>query len=83
MAFSDFNLRTALQTFGLTEQRDVDLFADVAPLNTSEFLRKWLDEFAPVAVGVNTEKARSEFIITPMHMAGNGVRDVISSHGRA
>jgi hypothetical protein len=65
MAFSDFDLRTALQTFGLTEQRDADLFAATPPLEPSPFLRVWLDEFAPVAVGVNTEKARSEFIISP------------------
>ena len=32
----------------------------------SPFLRVWLDEFAPVAAGVNTEKARSEFIIMPI-----------------
>lgn len=66
MAFSDFDLRAALQTFGLTEERDADLYADVPPLEPSEFLRVWLDEFAPVAVGVNSEKARSEFIIAPI-----------------
>ncbi len=65
MAFSDFDLRGALQAFGLTEERDAALFADVAPLVPSPFLQVWLDEFAPVAVGVNSEKARSEFIIAP------------------
>ncbi len=66
MAFSDFDLKTAVQKFALTEVRDTDLFAGVEPLEPSEFLRVWLDEFAPVALGVNTEKARSEFIIAPM-----------------
>jgi hypothetical protein len=66
MFLSDFDLRTALQTFGLTVQRDIDLFASVAPLETSEFLRTWLDEFGPVALGVNSEKARSVFLITPI-----------------
>jgi hypothetical protein len=66
MAFSDFDLRRALDTFGLTEVRDVDLFADVAPLEPSSFVRVWLEEFAPVAIGVNSEKARSEFIIAPL-----------------
>lgn len=66
MSFSDFDLRTAVQTFGLTEVRDIDLFADVAPLEPSEFLKTWLETFAPVALGVNSEKARSEFIIAPM-----------------
>lgn len=66
MAFSDFDLKTAVQSFGLTEDRDTDLFAGVEPLEPSEFLRIWLETFAPVAAGVNSEKARSEFIIAPM-----------------
>lgn len=65
MAFSDFDLRGALQSFGLTEVRDRDLFKTVPQLEPSEFLEVWLREFAPVAVGVNSEKARSEFIIAP------------------
>lgn len=66
MAFSDFDLRRAVEAFGLAEDRDTDLFRDVAPLEPSAFVRVWLDEFAPVAVGVNSEKARSEFIIAPL-----------------
>ena len=66
MAFSDFDLRTAVHQFGLREKRDAALFRNVVPLGPSDFLRQWLDEFAPVALGVNTEKARSEFIIAPV-----------------
>lgn len=66
MAYGDFDLKTAIRTFGLTENRDTNLFQDVKPLEPSEFLRTWLDEFAPVALGINSEKARSEFIITPI-----------------
>jgi len=66
MAFGDFDLKTAVQKFGLTEDRNTDLFAAVEPLELSEFLRAWLNEFAPVALGVNSEKARSEFIIAPI-----------------
>jgi hypothetical protein len=66
MAFSDFDLKTAVHTFALTEDRDTDLFAAVEPVQPSEFLRVWLEKLAPVAMGVNSEKARSEFIITPM-----------------
>ncbi len=62
MSYADYDLRTAVQTFGLTEGRDTDIFAAVGPLEPSEFLRVWLDEFAPLALGVNTERARSEFI---------------------
>jgi hypothetical protein len=66
MAFSDFDLKTAVRTFALAEERDTDLFADVEPLEPSESLRAWLERLAPVALGVNSEKARSEFIITPL-----------------
>src|SRR5438445_8264862 len=66
MAFSDFDLKTAVSKFALTEDRDTDLFVGVEPLEPSEFLRVWLEQFAPVALGVNSEKARSEFIIAPI-----------------
>src|SRR5438105_1717349 len=66
MSFSDFDLRRAVETFGLQEDRDSDLFAAVEPLVPSAFVRVWLDEFAPVALGVNSERARSEFIIAPV-----------------
>ena len=65
MAYADFDLKRAVHTFGLTEERNTDLFAGIEPLEPSEFLRVWLDEFAPLALGVNSEKARSEFIIAP------------------
>lgn len=65
MTFSDFTLRSALRDFGLTEERDTDLFADVPPLEPSPFLRVWLDEFAPVAIGVGSEFARNAYIIAP------------------
>ncbi|MGL4555401.1 MAG: hypothetical protein ACRC33_29890 [Gemmataceae bacterium] len=66
MAFSDFTLRAALEAFALTEERDTDLFAGVPPLEPSASLRAWLDRFAPIAVGVNSELARSTFIIAPV-----------------
>ena len=50
----------------LTDERDADLFAAVPPLEPGAGLKAWLEELAPVAVGVNTEKARSEFIIAPV-----------------
>jgi hypothetical protein len=66
MAYSDFDLKTVVRTFGLVEDRAIDLFADVAPIEPGESLRTWLDELAPVALGINSEKARSEFIIAPI-----------------
>jgi hypothetical protein len=66
MAFSDFDLKTAVHKFALTEHRDTDLFSAVEPLQPSESLRVWLETFGPVALGVNSERARSEFIIAPV-----------------
>ncbi len=70
MAFSDFTLRSAVETFALQEERDRDLFARVAPLQLSEFTRGWLDELAPIAVSVNSEAARSQYIIAPLLVEG-------------
>jgi hypothetical protein len=66
MAFADFDLRRAVEKFHLEEDREADLFPGVAPLELTGFLRVWLDEFAPVALGVNSDQARSAFIITPL-----------------
>lgn len=66
MAFSDFDLRAVVDRFALREDLGTDLFADVPPLEPTEFTRTWLQELAPVAQGVNSEKARSEFIIAPL-----------------
>lgn len=78
MAYADFDLKRAVHTFGLTEDRNTNLFASIEPIEPSDFLQAWLDELAPVALGVNSEKARSELIIAPMlvetkRRAGNEV----------
>jgi hypothetical protein len=66
MAFADFDLKTAVQRFQLSEDRKTNLFRGVEPIEPSGYLRDWLDEFAPVALGINTEQARREYIIAPI-----------------
>jgi hypothetical protein len=66
MAFSDFDLKKAIHTFALTEIWGTDIFVSVEALEPSKSLRDWLDTFAPVALGVGSERARSEFIIAPI-----------------
>jgi hypothetical protein len=66
MAYADFDLKTAVRTFGLTTDRDADVFAAAEPLEPSRYLRDWLEEFAPLALGINTERARSGFLIAPV-----------------
>jgi hypothetical protein len=62
MAFNEFDLKTAVQRFELVEDRRTDVFKDVALLAPSDYLRDWLADFAPVALGINTEQARREYI---------------------
>ena len=66
VAYSDFDLKTALRTFGLVEERNRDLFSAVEPIEPSPPLVDWLAEVGPVALGINTEKAKSESIIFPI-----------------
>ena len=66
MSYGDFDLKTALRTFGLVEERDGDLFSAIEPVEPNPYLVGWLAEFGPVALGINTEMARSTYIITPI-----------------
>jgi hypothetical protein len=68
MAYSDFDLRTARERFGLTLEEGQDLFAAAPEVAVSPQLRLFLDEWAPAALAMNTEKARSEMIIAPILM---------------
>lgn len=66
MAYAHFDLKTAVHKFELARNESSDLFASVEPVAPSESLVQWLDDFAPVALGINTEQARREYIIAPV-----------------
>jgi len=66
MAYSDFSLALARDTFGLTLAEGRDLFAAVAPVHPSEMLTTVLNDYIPLATAISTEKARSEFLIAPV-----------------
>jgi hypothetical protein len=66
MAYSDFTLAAACEAFSLDLQEEVDLFSAAASVPVSPLLREILDEYFPLATAINTEKARSEFIIAPI-----------------
>jgi hypothetical protein len=68
MPYSDFDLRTVRERFGLTLTEEVDLFVANAEIEPGEWLRQTLTEWAPAALAMNTEKARSEMIIAPILM---------------
>jgi len=66
MAYSDFTLEGACDSFKLDLRQDEDLFASVPAARVSPFLRTLLDEFIPLGTSIHTEKARSEFIVAPI-----------------
>ncbi len=72
MAYSDFDLLTVQERFGLTLVEDIDLFAAVTEMVPGERLRLMLAEWAPAALAMNTEKARSEMITAPILMDAVG-----------
>jgi hypothetical protein len=51
MAFAQFDLKTAVSRFELSEERKIDLFAHVEPIDPSDWLRNILAELAPIASG--------------------------------
>jgi hypothetical protein len=66
MAYSDFSLQTVSERFALALDETKDLFPTVAEVTASEWLRDFVAEWAPIALAMNTEKARSEMIIAPI-----------------
>jgi hypothetical protein len=63
MAYSEFNLQTVSDKFNLTVQRQTQHFATMPPVSVSMLLKTLLEVQVPIAVAINTEKARSELIV--------------------
>ncbi|MBD2136738.1 hypothetical protein H6F32_03835 [Anabaena sp. FACHB-1237] len=66
MAYSDFKLSEIIQKFELTLNEVSGLFADVSEEEPSDLLTIILKENVDLANSINTEKARSEMIISPI-----------------
>jgi len=66
MFYSEFSLTKAKQEFSLTTLEKRDIFADVPELASSKLLTEILNYNLPIALGSNSEKARSELIIAPI-----------------
>lgn len=66
MSYSQFTLDRVKTDFDLTIQEDQPLFTDLVELNPSPLLQQILQEYLPLALAINSEKARSEFIIAPI-----------------
>ena len=66
MAYSNFSLGDVIKRFGLILKDKNDLFANIPEVGYSEYLDFTLKYNLRIASKINTEKARSEMIITPI-----------------
>jgi len=66
MPYSDFSLEKVKRTFELETSEIVDLFGDIPELECSDLLTETLRYNVPLALASNSEKARSEMIISPI-----------------
>lgn len=66
MAYSDFSLTDVKEKLGLALMEKVSLFSQTAALDYSDHLKETLKYNIPLATSINTEKARSELIVTPV-----------------
>lgn len=66
MAYSNFTLDKVQAEFDLILHEDRNLFAEVPGVQPSSHFQQTLDEYLPLATAINTEKARSEFLIAPI-----------------
>ena len=64
LSYSKFTLENAQKNFELTLEENQDLFDAIKPVKPSEILTTILREYIPLATAVNTEKARSELLIS-------------------
>ncbi len=66
MPYSDFTIADLKLQFGLAIDESGDLFADEAEADLPAGLAATLARYLPLAMNVNTEKARSELVISPV-----------------
>lgn len=66
MAYNDFTLREIKQKFNLTLVEVAGAFSTIPPKKPSFVLETLLKDNIPLALAINTEKARSELLISPV-----------------
>ena len=66
MAFSDFTLPLVKERLGLILDESADLFATTSEADLPPGLIDTLRRYLPLALNLNTEKARSELVIAPV-----------------
>jgi len=66
MSYSDFSIEALKRDFDLTLVEDKPIFPVAPTAEVPESLSRLLERYVPLALNINTEKARSEFIIAPV-----------------
>ena len=66
MPYSSFTLESVLQAFPLEKADIQGLFSAIEPIEPSTLLTKTLARNVPLAAAINTEKAKSEMIVSPV-----------------
>ena len=66
MTYSDFTLPRVQAEFGLNLQTVPDLFAGIRPASIDPAFQARLNRYTRLALAINTEKARSEWLIAPL-----------------
>ncbi|HZG40918.1 MAG TPA: hypothetical protein VEZ50_19745 [Nodosilinea sp.] len=67
MSYKDFTLEKVRKQFGLAIESNQDLFIRAnQPLPLTQEFTNYLNYSVPLALSINTEKARSEMVIAPM-----------------
>ncbi|MBW4482268.1 MAG: hypothetical protein KME14_06980 [Tildeniella torsiva UHER 1998/13D] len=67
MSYKDFTLEKVRKQFGLAIESNQDLFTGISqPLPLTQEFTNYLNYSVPLALSINTEKARSEMVIAPM-----------------
>ena len=77
MAYSDFTLKKVKADFDLKTNEQVSLFADIHGIEMSASLETTLARNVPLALSINTEKARSELIIINILVE---IKELLSEH---
>lgn len=63
MSYSDFDIKKVQTDFGLDIVEVFGLFAKVKAVDISPYFQETLTENIPLAISINTEKAKSELVI--------------------
>jgi hypothetical protein len=66
VAYSDFTVRKVKQTFGITTIEGGSFFPEIEPIVPGAMLVEFLEETLPLAVALQSEKAKSELLISPI-----------------